>query len=333
MESMRYWWVNQNQTYRQEIKGGYLWSPKVNRSGRLNPFYEFMREVAPGDLVLSFADTRVKAIGIALSSGYDCPKPLEFGSAGREWGSSGWRVDVRWRELHRQIRPRDYMERLRPCLPARYSPLRTSGDGLQSVYLTRLPQSLAEALIDLIGAEAVESRRIAQSFVGDAPPWSPAQAQAEWEEDLAQEVEHDARIPPTERRQIILSRRGQGKFRERVSRIERACRITGVNRPEHLIASHCKPWRDCESHEERLDGENGLLLTPSVDHLFDRGYISFDNNGDLLISPVVHRKSLERMGIPTRERRNVGDFSDGQRRYLDFHRESVFLQARIDLPR
>jgi hypothetical protein len=64
-----------------------------------------------------------------------------------------------------------------------------------------------------------------------------------------------------------------------VSRIEHACRITGVNRPEHLIASHCKPWRDCESHDERLDGENGLLLTPTVDHLFDRGFISFENDG------------------------------------------------------
>ena len=64
----------------------------------------------------------------------------------------------------------------------------------------------------------------------------------------------------TEKRQIILARRGQGKFRERVSHIEHACRITGVNRPEHLIASHCKPRRDCESNDERLDGENGLLL-------------------------------------------------------------------------
>jgi hypothetical protein len=36
--------------------------------------------------------------------------------------------------------------------------------------------------------------------------------------------------------------------------IERACRITQVNRPEHLIASHCKPWRDCESNDERFDG-------------------------------------------------------------------------------
>ena len=98
----------------------------------------------------------------------------------------------------------------------------------------------------------------------------PAQAQAEWEEDLARQVEQDTQIPVTEKRQVILARRGQGKFRERVSMIERACRITQVNRHEHLIASHRKPWRDCESNDERLDGENGLLLTPTVDYLFER---------------------------------------------------------------
>lgn len=48
---MRYWWVNQNQTYRQEVRGGYLWSPKRNANGVRNPFYEAMREVSPGDLV------------------------------------------------------------------------------------------------------------------------------------------------------------------------------------------------------------------------------------------------------------------------------------------
>jgi putative restriction endonuclease len=69
----------------------------------------------------------------------------------------------------------------------------------------------------------------------------PAQAQAEWEEDLARQVEQDTQIPVTEKRQVILARRGQGKFRERVSMIERACRITQVNRSEHLRASHCKP--------------------------------------------------------------------------------------------
>lgn len=54
---MRLWWVNQNQTYRHEVQGGYLWSPKRNANGARNPFYESTREVAPGDLVFSFMDT------------------------------------------------------------------------------------------------------------------------------------------------------------------------------------------------------------------------------------------------------------------------------------
>ncbi len=64
---MRYWWVNQNQTYRHEVQGGYLWSPKRNANGARNPFYESMREVAPGDLIFSFIDTRILAVGIAQS--------------------------------------------------------------------------------------------------------------------------------------------------------------------------------------------------------------------------------------------------------------------------
>ena len=78
--------------------------------------------------------------------------------------------------------------------------------------------------------------------------------------------------------------------------------------------------------DERLDGENGLLLTPSIDHLFDRGFISFENDGGLLISPVAHRPSLQRMGVKTEERVNVGSFSEGQTHYLEFHRDSIFLK-------
>jgi hypothetical protein len=48
---------------------------------------------------------------------------------------------------------------------------------------------------------------------------------------------------------------------------------------------------------ERLDGENGLLLTPSIDHLFDRGFISFKDDGAVLISPVADERSLKRMGV------------------------------------
>lgn len=96
---MRYWWVNQNQTYRHEIGGGYLWSPKRRADGARNHFYETMREVSPGDLILSFCDTRIAAIGIARSYCYECPKPDEFGNAGANWDRIGWKVEVAFREL------------------------------------------------------------------------------------------------------------------------------------------------------------------------------------------------------------------------------------------
>jgi hypothetical protein len=55
---------------------------------------------------------------------------------------------------------------------------------------------------------------------------------------------------------------------------------------------------------------------------------SFEDDGELLISPVVHRESLRRMGILPAERRKVGGFTEGQRRYLEFHREAVFFWRR-----
>jgi hypothetical protein len=78
------------------------------------------------------------------------------------------------------------------------------------------------------------------------------------------------------------------------------------------VAGHCKPWRDA-TNEERLNGENGLLLTPSIDHLFDRGFIGFEDSGKLIISPVAHRPSLERMGIDVKGTVNVGGFTTGQK--------------------
>src|ERR1700732_4869414 len=117
---MRYWWVNQNQTYRHEVQGGYLWSPKRNANGARNPFYEFMREVAPGDLIFSFVDTRIVALGIAASYCYESPKPVEFGQAGFYWEKIGWRVRVRFTRLVNQPRPKDHIAFLRDSLPVKF---------------------------------------------------------------------------------------------------------------------------------------------------------------------------------------------------------------------
>jgi len=322
--ALRYWWVNQNQTYRHEVLGNYLWSPKRKANGDRNPFYDFMREVAPGDVVFSFADTLIRAVGIANSHAYEAPKPLEFGEAGAYWDNIGWRVDVRFAELRLPIRPSEHMNVLAPVLPERYSPLLANGSGLQSVYLTRMSEQFAGALVDLLGAEArtlVRGQRVAEERAVQ-----PAIGLIEWEEHEMNRLRTDANIPETTREAVVLARRGQGLFKQRVMEIERACRITGVTRVEHLRASHCKPWRD-STNEERLDGENGLLLTPNADHLFDRGFIGFDDNGDVLISPVAHADSLLRMGLAPGRLLNVGRFAEGQRRYLDFHRENVLLRS------
>ena len=321
---MRYWWVNQNQTYRHEVRGGYLWSPKRKTNLAANPFYDFMREVAPGDVVFSFADTLIRAIGIAASHAYEAPKPLEFGQAGAYWDNIGWRLDMRFSELRLPIKPSAHMEVLKPLLPDRYAPLRANGAGLQNVYLTRVPDRLAAALVDLLGAEA---RDLVLGYrVAEEAPIASAIGLVEWEEHELSEVRGDTSLPETDRHAIVLARRGQGLFKKRVMKIEHACRITGVNREEHLRASHCKPWRDA-TNEERLDGENGLLLTPSIDHLFDRGFIAFEDTGQVIVSPVAHRESLLRMGIQADNPPKVGIFSSGQRRFLQFHRDNVLLKS------
>lgn len=326
---MHYWWVNQNQTFRHEVDGGYLWSPKRSSGNRLNPFYEFMREVAPGDIVFSFFDTRIAAVGIVSGYCRENPKPTEFGTAGTNWSDIGWKVDVRWRELQSRIRPKDHLAEIRHALGYQYAPLTSDGNGKQAVYLTTVSPLLAAELFRLIGSEANQVKETAETVnltERDSP--APERDIEEWEKRVETQIATDTTITDTDREALIRSRRGQGLFRTRVRAIERECRITKVRRAEHLIASHIQPWRR-STHEQRLNGENGLLLTPTIDHLFDKGFISFENDGKLIVSPVADGPSLERMGIAMTGNINGGRFSDGQRQYLDFHRDNVLRKAKI----
>ena len=91
---MNYWWVSQNKTGKQEVTGGYMWSPKRDKAGARNPYYETMRECAPGDIVFSFVHTRISTMGIVTSFCEDSPKPDDFGPTGDQWDTEGWKVAV-----------------------------------------------------------------------------------------------------------------------------------------------------------------------------------------------------------------------------------------------
>lgn len=322
---MRNWWVNQNQTFTAETRGGYLWSPKRKANGTRNQFYENMREVSPKDRVFSFRDTYICAIGVASSHCYEAAKPQEFGSAGQNWANLGWKVDVVYRVVDKPIRPKEHIESIRPFLPAKYSPLQDTGDGMQSVYLAEISNELAELLLALLRDQ--NNPLDLQELAGEALLRPSRRDDDREANDLAIEVQlQELLLDGTEKEQLIKARRGQGRFRENTQQIERCCRVTKVSDSKFLIASHIKPWRSC-NNKERLDGENGLLLAPSIDFLFDRGYISFSDNGVLLLSPVVEPSILEKLGVPIGWILRTGSFTVGQRTYLSYHRREVFLQS------
>jgi predicted restriction endonuclease len=102
---------------------------------------------------------------------------------------------------------------------------------------------------------------------------------------------------------------------------EGSCRVTGVDKPDLLIASHIKPWRD-STNEERLNGHNGLFLSPHVDKLFDAGFISFENSGEMLISPQLDADVLSRWAINPDKK--VKSFGEEQAYFLETHRKAVF---------
>jgi hypothetical protein len=320
---MNFWWVNHNQTFRHEFQGGYIWSPKVNAVGKHNPFYDFMRRVCPGDIIFSFSDTRIQGVGIASSHCYTSPRPDEFGHIGRVWDLIGWRVDVTFRPFHNRIRPKDHISTLQRFLPTKYSPLQQNGNGNQAVYLTLLSRVLAEVLSGLIGTEAVAYTRT--SIRESTEPLFEIELKGidEWE-DVQIQMLNESDISETDRRALIKARVGQGRFKQNVARLETRCRITGVTNPTHLVASHIKPWRE-SSNEERLAAGNGLLLTPTIDHLFDRGFITFDDDGGTHISQIADQDALRRMGIDPNALPAVGSFHSEQKHFLEHHRSSIFL--------
>lgn len=301
---MRYWWVNQNKTYRHEIDGGYLWAPQ---SGVWH--HEFLTQMRPGDLVFSFKDAMIAAIGVVQKTAEPMVKP-DFGSHGENWADLGWCVNTEYVELERPFRPSDFMPQVAPLLPEKYSPLQPGNGRGNQIYLTEIPSQLGELLIQL-------SRTDIEILGEELAPTTDFEVEESIQyEILAKGIQGDL-----EKVQITKARRGQGIFRTNVRLIEHSCRLTGVSNMKHLRASHIKPWK-ASSDSEKIDGNNGLLLSPHVDHLFDRGFITFKNSGDLIISKELSATVLDQWSLESVT--NVGTFNKRQADFLEFHRDQVF---------
>ena len=328
----QYWWVNHKQTARQEIEGQYLWSPKTKANRARSVFYDNMRLAAPGDLVLSFANQEIRSIGRIAEFAFTAPKPAEFGSTGDYWGDEDWYLPVFWTRLDSPVRPKDMIDALRPFLPKKYSPIRPrDGNGNQGVYLANISKAVFDAIVATV---AMDRELLARGGTNSLT----YQAITEQLDDRAEQiVRRDTGLDKTTREAVIQARRGQGKFRSNVEAIEKSCRLTGISNPLLLIASHIKPWRSYTSAQERLDGMNGLLLTPDADLLFDRGFMTFEDGGQIKVSSRIDRDDLRRLGFGELiwdQYRGFAEapmtwqtqaFAPAQCKYLKYHRSDVYV--------
>lgn len=315
---MRYWWVNHKQTSRQEIAGGFLWSPMRKANGSRNYFYDTMRQAAPGDVVMSYSHAKISFVGVVTDFAIPAPKPPVFGAAGSNWDKiNGWLLPVSWERLRAPVTPKQNLERLRALLPIKYSPISpATGDGNQSAYLAEVGKDVFECLIPL------SDRSVSQNNLSKR---ASTKIIREIDEAVERELLNDSSLDGTTKQRLVDARLGQGIFKERIYEFESACRLTDITTSSFLIASHIKPWRLCTTAFERLDGANGLLLTPHVDFLFDRGFISFDDGGSVLLSPRATLEDIARLGLENACKADGRKFHARQAEYLEFHRRHIFL--------
>lgn len=140
------------------------------------------------------------------------------------------------------------------------------------------------------------------------------------------EVVADPTLAQTEKERIVKSRIGQGAFRDELLAKWKRCCMSGCEIVSILRASHIKPWR-ASSNAERLDVFNGLLLSPNMDVLFDKGFISFEDDGSLLLSRAITHAALIALGCQPNlklklDRRHAV--------YLKHHRSEVFAKRSLN---
>lgn len=127
----------------------------------------------------------------------------------------------------------------------------------------------------------------------------------------------------TEGERLVVQRIGQDIFRGSLIQYwQGRCPLTGIPDPALLRASHIVPWKDCASDADRLDIHNGLLLSALWDAAFDRGLVTFADDGTPRFSPALSEQAREQLGW-----RNAIPLTDRHRQRLAWHRAKLFPRA------
>lgn len=296
---MAFWWVFQNSTYKEEKEGSFLWAPKQGK--KTIPFHwtnmEYLQE---GDIVFSSYRQRIVAVSTVISKAYTYAKPF-LTNKEKPWEYDGNKADLNFHELNNAISYQQFSNKLLALLNVHQGPINKNGTGNQG-YLYSISENAGTLLLKQI--EELNNISFEQNFCDDIDK---------------------IKAPSTTKLALIESRKGQGKYRDDLIKYwDGKCAVTGCNLTDILIASHIKPWKVANNYE-RLDQSNGLLLSPNYDKLFDKGYISFDENGKVILSKKLDSNTINLFGIQSFMTLNKRP-TKGNIEYLKYHWENVFLK-------
>ena len=164
-------------------------------------------------------------------------------------------------------------------------------------------------------SNALKQYRMFLNFIDDHPDCR----------DYVATIERDTTIPETDRIAIVKSRIGQGLFRDKLfKKYAGHCVITGLDHPKLLIASHIKPWA-ASTNEERIQVDNGLLLSATYDRLFDSGLITFDGSGRIYISSLLGVENTARLHL-TPQTVYPLLVSQQMKQHLEYHGDTDFVR-------
>jgi len=293
---MAFFWVNLGTTHKEVKEHSFLWAPahttNINGQKHIDKGWKAVPTVSKEDVIFCHYKGKIIYIAKAIKDAYESERPK--GRFYDEWKKDGYKIEVDLEVLSPPLQVDIFKETFinrynLKCSPKVYN---TTDNRTTQNYMSSIPNPAAILIASYLGEFDTEFKTPSKSH---------------------------KKINKTQREVIASARVGQGKFREEVLSIWNwKCPITDISTPGLLVASHIYPWA-LSTDEERLDEYNGFPFSPDIDKLFDRGFISFEDTGELIIHQDFTRESLEKLGIQAKTK--IRGLSRKHTKYLKKHRE------------
>jgi hypothetical protein len=295
---MAYWWVYQGKSFDRALRGGYLWAPHTTKTGS-TPYYYWsnVRRVQMSDIIFSHREGQIVAVATPRGPAYDAAAPHPDDN--NDWVAEGWRLDVDYALLKQPLPYATAYALLKDLSEGRESPFAANGRPNQG-FLFRLSDAAGVRLTEAI--DGGDDNQLADALASTTPGISA--------------------LTNTSSLSVVAVRLRQALFRRRLDQHWKGmCAVTGLEVRDLLRASHIKRWSDSDDYE-RLDPFNGLLLSAAYDAAFDKGLVTFDDDGRIIISTALSAEAARQAGIEPLAR--IRHLQPAHHPYLAHHRTTYF---------